>query len=61
MQEYISVNMYQRRVEVNCGTKENVFVGIVMQVLHNVLVLDVDGNNIYIAIDKIVSLKELPE
>lgn len=59
MRNYISRNLYQRNVEVNCGSKEYTYEGIVDHVVDNVLVLDKGDDKICISIDKIYYLKEI--
>lgn len=61
MKNYISRNLYQRKVEVNCGSSEYTYKGLVDHVVDNVLVLDTGDDKICISIDKIYYFKELKE
>lgn len=60
MNNYISRNLYQRKIEVDCGSKEYTYIGKVDHVVDNVLVLDTETDKLFIAIDKIYHIKELP-
>jgi len=59
MENYISTNMFKRRIEVFCGAGESTFRGIVDKVIDGVLVLEESDIRTYVSIEKIVSFKEL--
>ncbi len=60
MENYISRNMYRRKIKVNCGSPELEYTGEVDSVTGNVLVLQSEENvKIYVAVDKIINFIEL--
>ena len=60
MENYISRNMYKRKIKINCGQSGQYYTGIVEMVTGKVLVLEQEDNTKnYIAIDKIINFVEL--
>jgi hypothetical protein len=59
MENYISTNFYQRKIEVFCGNDAGTFSGIVAKVIDGVLMLEDIGKTNHISIDKIISFRSL--
>ena len=59
MENYISVNMFRRKLTVNTCREGESYTGIVDQVLDGVVMLVDNSKKYYIAADKIVSFFEV--
>lgn len=60
MEEFISKNMFRKKLELFCGSEQETYIGIVEQVVDNVIVITNEaGKRIYVSADKVVSFREL--
>jgi hypothetical protein len=61
MQNFISTQLFGKQVEISCSPVVDTerFVGLIDQVIGDVLVLENKGEKLYLSISKIVSIREI--